>query len=134
MELTIGEIIATDIKKSGLSVTYVAQKIGMSRKGLSDILKRNDMSLSQLASLSEAIGKDYFAIYISKSEYNVPVEYNVEPIELSNAESPNDYQELEEQMTFSINLKGSFNTVANEMSNFLQLIKKEAEDRGLHLV
>ncbi|WP_153847540.1 hypothetical protein [Sphingobacterium paramultivorum] len=132
MDLTIGEIIAVDIKKSGLSVTHVAQKIGMSRKGLTDILKRNDMNLSQIASLSQELGRDYFEIFKLKENYNIPSSDTLTKIE--SIEKTNEIEKIEEnQISFSIHLKGDFEKVSQEMSNFLQLVKKEAELRGFKL-
>ena len=132
MDLTIGEIIAVDIKKSGLSVTHVAQKIGMSRKGLTDILKRNDMNLSQIASLSQELGRDYFEIFKLKENYNIPSPDTLTKTE--SIEKTNEIEKTEEnQISFSIHLKGDFEKVSQEMSNFLQLVKKEAELRGFKL-
>ncbi|WP_286709543.1 MULTISPECIES: hypothetical protein [Sphingobacterium] len=132
MDLTIGEIIAFDIKKSGLSVTHVAQKIGMSRKGLTDILKRNDMNLSQIASLSQELGRDYFEVFKLKENYIIPVSTNIAKTEA--IEKANEIEKVDEnQISFSIHLKGDFEKVSKEMSNFLQLVKKEAELRGFKL-
>lgn len=130
MKLSIGEIIAADIKKSGLSVTYIAQQIGMSRKGLSDVLKRNDMSLSQLASLSDIIGKDYFAIYRDKYE-----EENGTSLPVKATDEVEPYQQLEkpQDISFTLTIVGAVAQLKEEIPSFLDLIHREAESRGLHL-
>ncbi|WP_353183534.1 helix-turn-helix transcriptional regulator [Parapedobacter lycopersici] len=129
MNLSIGEIVAADIKRSGLSVTYVAQQMGMSRKGLSDILKRDDMSLSQLASLSEILNKDYFDLYKSKHQQETGIK-----LPSAVAEDKNEYVPTNEpKMSFTLNILGGFDTLKKEIPELLEVIKNETEARGLQL-
>lgn len=133
MELTIGEIIGIDIKKKGLSVTHVAQRIGMSRKGLTDILKKNDMSLSQIASLSEELGRDYLEVFKQREKYNIP-ETIPNKINSSNEEAISYQKETSKnEMTFTLNISGEFDNIVKEIPELLALIKKEAEQRGFKL-
>lgn len=128
MKLSIGETIAADIKKNGLSVTYVAQQIGMSRKGLADVLKRNDMSLSQLLSLSEILNRDYFELY----KQNVQKERGI-VISTESADKIEEKPEIKKEVSLSINICGEIDLLNTHFANLLALIKAEAEDRGLHL-
>ncbi|MGJ1368217.1 hypothetical protein [Sphingobacterium spiritivorum] len=127
MDLSIGEIIAADIKKMGLSVTHIAQQIGMSRKGLTDILKRDDMSLSQMGSLSKLLGKDYFSLYKEKQGLSLNQE------KLNNLLVSSNSIVKAPEMTFTINIAGNFDLIGVEISSLIKVIREEVENRGLYL-
>lgn len=133
MELTIGEIIGIDIKKKGLSVTHVAQRIGMSRKGLTDILKKNDMSLSQIASLSEELGRDYLEVFKQREKYNIPETIPNKINSLNEEDISYQKETSKNEMTFTLNITGEFENIVKEIPELLALIKKEAEQRGFKL-
>lgn len=128
MNLSIGEIIERDIKKSGMSVTFVAQQINMSRKGLSDMLKRNDMGLSQLAALSQVMGKDYFELYKLKVRkergFDFPIT-NEPVVEYVKTES--------KDVHFNLSITGSLDVMRTAIPELLDIISAEAEARGLQL-
>jgi len=90
------------------------------------------MNLSQIASLSQELGRDYFEIFKMKENYNIPISDTARKTEAIEIVNENVKAE-ENQISFSIHLKGDFEKVSQEMSNFLQLVKKEAELRGFKL-
>lgn len=128
MKLSIGEIIEKDIKKSGMSVTFVAQEINMSRKGLSDMLKRNDMGLSQLAALSQVMGKDYFELYKLKVRKEKGFDFPIsnEPVVEYIKSEPKDVH-------FNVSISGSLEALRSAIPELLDIISAEAEARGLQL-
>ncbi|MFD2961305.1 MULTISPECIES: hypothetical protein [Olivibacter] len=135
MDLSIGEIIGNAIRENGLSVTYVAQQMGMSRKGITELLKRDDMTLSQIKAFSKILQKDFIQIYKDKiireddlSFMGVASE-NGEPYKTNGRKPKARISEL----TLQVNISGAFENVQSEFIGFLDLMKAEAEKRGLHL-
>lgn len=129
MNLSIGETVAIDIKTSGLSVTYVAQQMGMSRKGLTDLLKRDDMFLSQVASLSEILGRDYFATY--KTTYQS--DKGIKLPDILREETSGYVPNVEPEITFTLSIKGAANRITEQIPSLINIIKSETEARGLQL-
>lgn len=135
MNLPLGEIILADIRKAGLSVTYVAERMGMSRKGLSDLLKRDDMSLSQLNGLSEILNKDYFELYKSRLETKAgkKLDYLVSEPDADSLWANTPQVKISNEISLSVKIFGDMDRLRDTLPDFLAVIQKEAEIRGLHL-
>lgn len=134
MSFIIGEEIKKRVRRKGLKNKAFAEKMNMEERNLYHFFKREQMDVDQLLEASKILDFDFLTLYIQNSKYKEYLnKYDQEHPKISNAgEGQTDYNK--NQISFSINVKGSFDTVSKEMSNFLQSVKKEAEERGLHLV
>lgn len=75
----IGSIIENMVRKSGMSITTFAERIGCVRKNVYDIFKRNDISIDLLAKISQVLGHNFFED-VSK-DYNLASPTITDPAE-----------------------------------------------------
>jgi hypothetical protein len=63
MKLHIGKEIEKIMSEKGIKPEWLAQKLSTSRRNLYDILKREELSTSQLVIVSKALKHDFFSLY-----------------------------------------------------------------------
>ena len=134
MKFVIGEKIKEKLEERGVTQKAFASAIGMTTRNLERFFERSDISINQLLKASDFLNYDFVSLYIENSKFKEYVEELGKPIVQSPVEKILKIEQPENQITFSLNLKGSFDAVSKEMPNFLTTIKKEAEKRGFQLV
>lgn len=134
MDFVIGEEIKKRVRKKGLKNKAFADLMNMEERNLYHFFKKEALEVDQLLQASKILDFDFLELYIENSKYK---EYALElgkPVVGSPIDKTIHVDNSENQISFSINIKGSFDTVSKEMSNFLQSVKEEAEKRGFKLV
>lgn len=133
MDFVIGNEIKKVVNKKGLKNKTFASLMNMEERNLYHFFKREQIDIDLLLKASEVLDVDFVSLYIENSKFkNHLKRYE----SAKGSELVNDLEygyEKENQISFSICVKGSFEKVSSEMSNILQLVKKEVEDRGLSL-
>ncbi len=133
MSFVIGEEIKKRVKRKGLKNKAFGDLMNIEERNLYHFFKKEQMDVDQLLLASEILDFNFLSLYIKNSKFknywqksseaNLPVDaLAVAPLE-----------KVEPEISFSICIKGSVEKISSEMSNFLQLIKIEAENRGLTL-
>lgn len=64
--INIGELIHEQVKKQGLSVTWLAHKLNYSRTNIYKIFDKSSIDTDVLLRISSALDYDFFAIYSSE--------------------------------------------------------------------
>lgn len=137
MEFKLGDFVRKKVQEKGLSYKSVSDKIGMTPRGLDKMLNGNDMKMSQVIKLSDAVGFDFVGILhekeiISKKkskDYSI-----IDTIPLTANENENSYEtKIIQEISFQLNVKGAFEKIQTELPAFMEIVRKEAESRGLHL-
>ncbi len=64
--INIGELIHEQVKKQGLSVTWLAHKLNYSRTNIYKIFDKPSIDTDVLLRISSALDYDFFAIYSSE--------------------------------------------------------------------
>jgi|SRR5690606_5119562 len=134
MDFVIGEEIKKRVKKKGLKNKAFADMMNMEERNLYHFFKKEVMDVDQLLEASKILEFDFLTLYIKNSKFKDHIKELGTPIISPTPREPIVSYEKSNQISFSLTVQGSFDTVSKEMSNFLQSIKKEAEERGLHLV
>ena len=67
-KIHIGEIIKETVKQRGYSLVEVARKIGISRQKLNGWLKKDDISVKDLFTISKAVNYDFVKQFCLPSE------------------------------------------------------------------
>jgi len=138
MKELIGQLIRDALRKKGITQEDFASEMGMSHRNLANLLNKNHIPIDQLVRVSKLLNQDFIKDYTDWLYENESVlkPYKTDVLKkIRHADDDDIYVSLPvDQISFSLKIQGSFDTVTSEMANFLQSIKKEAEERGLHLV
>lgn len=129
----IGEEIKKRVKKKGLKNKAFADLMNIEERNLYHFFKKEQMDVDQLLQASKVLDFDFLTLYIKNSKYREYLNDFKDVASDNISEYQTDIDKNNNQISFSICIKGKFDTISQEMSNFLQVIKKEAEDRGLEL-
>lgn len=129
----IGEEIKKRVKKKGLKNKAFADLMNIEERNLYHFFKKEQMDVDQLLQASKVLDFDFLTLYIKNSKYKEYLNDFKDVASDNISEYQTDIDKNNNQISFSICIKGKFDTISQEMSNFLQVIKKEAEDRGLEL-
>lgn len=68
IKIHIGETIKDIVRQRGLPLAELAREIGISRQKLNGWLKKDDISVKDLFTISSAVGYDFFKIFNLPSE------------------------------------------------------------------
>ena len=133
MDFIIGAEIKKLVRKRGITNKAFAEKMNMEERNLYHFFKKETLDVDILLQASEILDFDFLELYIKNSKFK-NYSFNRQNNTLVQPhKSGEPVEEVKNQISFSINLKGDFDKVSQEMSNFLQLVKKEAELRGFKL-
>ena len=78
---TIGELIAIEVRKQGLTMDQFAQKICCQRANVYKIFRRNTMDIALLKQISEALNHNYFEDLAKDVDLARPVPVDEEELE-----------------------------------------------------
>lgn len=108
MEMQLGERIDNLRREKNISIDEIAEVIGTKKRNVYDLLKRNDLLLSQLSRLCELLDCDFFELYkpaVLKSKARTQkmgepsVERNMRTINFSLKYPADDTEALQKFMT-----------------------------------
>ncbi|CDS92744.1 conserved hypothetical protein [Sphingobacterium sp. PM2-P1-29] len=133
MDFVIGTEIKKIIRERGMTNRAFADKMNMEERNLYHFFKKETIDLDVLLQASQVLDFNFLELYIKNSKFRKHSEIFNATAPISVSEEQGSYIKKSNQISFSIHLKGDFNKVTAEMSNFLQLVKKEAEQRGFEL-
>lgn len=71
-KIHIGELVRKYIISKNLSFAFVAKEMGISRQALDAALKKEDMSVKRLLTLSEVLKYDFFQYFTEKELHQKP--------------------------------------------------------------
>lgn len=129
----IGDEIKKMVRKRGLKNKAFADLMNMEERNLYHFFKREQMEVDLLLQAGEILDFDFLSLYIRNSKFKNYLENNSKQNSFSDRSSTKNQPQLENQISFSINVKGSIDTASLSMSNFLQSVKLEAEKFGFKL-
>lgn len=133
MDFIIGAEIKKLVRKRGITNKAFAEKMNMEERNLYHFFKKETLDVDILLQASEILDFDFLDLYIKNSKFkNYSLNRQNTPL-IQPKKNGEHVEDSKNQISFSINLKGDFDMVSQEMSNFLQLVKKEAEQRGFRL-
>lgn len=133
MSFIIGDEIKKRVRKKGLKNKAFADQMNMEERNLYHFFKKESMDIDQLLEASKILDFDFLTLYIQNSKYKGYAQQYDQDLVLPNSHENQSYHAEKNQISFTISIKGPLDIVTKEMSNFLQFINNEAEDRGLHL-
>lgn len=133
MNFIIGAEIKKIVKKRGIKYKAFADLMNMEERNLYHFFKKENIDIDQIMEASKVLDYDFLTLYISNSRYkNYFQKLNADtPDQIAN--EPSIQNKKENQISFSITIKGTMSKVAEEMSNFLQSVKEEADKRGFEI-
>lgn len=134
MNFVIGEEIKKRVRKKGLKNKAFADMMNMEERNLYHFFKKEVLDVDQLLEASKILDFDFLSLYIKNSRFKDHFQELGTPIFDNTLSEPAETYQSRNQISFSFTVQGPFDVVTKEMSNFLQYIKKEAEERGLHFV
>jgi|SRR5690606_1878338 len=134
MDFVIGEEIKKRVRKKGLKNKAFADLMNMEERNLYHFFKKEVMDVDQLLEAGKILDFDFLTLYIKNSKFKDYIADLGNPVAIQSSSEHIEQYNRENQISFSLTVQGSFDVVSSEMSNFLQSIKKEAEERGMRLV
>lgn len=133
MNFSIGEEIKKRVKESGMTNVAFAEKMNMDERNLYHFFKKKDVSLDQLVDASYVLGFDFIKFYLEHSPKKDKLLPGMTGI---CAEPDADYpkrKKIKHEISFSVTVAGELETIQHEFPDFLSVMKKEADSRGLVL-
>ncbi|MGJ1296529.1 hypothetical protein ACR777_20120 [Sphingobacterium spiritivorum] len=130
MKEIIGVVIKESIRKSDMTQEDFAKEMGMTLRNLANLFNKEHIPIEQLVRASKIMKQDFIKVY---TEWLYEKEPKIRPHENEDIQPIYPDQYLKNEMTIFLNVKGSFDDIKNNMTDFLEIVKKEAEERGLHL-
>ena len=130
MSFSIGEEIKKKVKERGITNVAFAEKMGIEERNLYHFFKKKDISLEQLLEASHILDHDFIKLYIKNLEKK-DKKYSQYVSELTPVyPSPN---APDNQISFSVKIFGEFEKIQHAFPDFIAVMQREAETRGLHL-
>lgn len=126
MNLPIGQKIKEVLRKSGITQVYFADQIGMSRRNLERFFERDDISINQLIKASEILNYDFVEDFLNNSKYQ---KKGSTSLNISN-----DSRKSINEISIQLHIKGEISLISKNFPELLNILKKEAERRGLSIV
>lgn len=136
MKESIGEIIRESVKKSGLTQEEFAKEMGMTLRNLANLFNKTRLPIEQLVRASRILKEDFVLKYTQILYDEEPGLSQFKPEERLLGDDQPVYEppvHKQQTVSFTINIKGQFNKVAEELPGLLQAIKNETEARGLQM-
>ena len=130
MKEIIGVVIKESIRKSDMTQEDFAKEMGMTLRNLANLFNKEHIPIEQLVRASKIMKQDFIKVY---TDWLYEKEPKIRPNENEDIQPKYPDQYLKNEMTIFLNVKGSFDDIKNNMTDFLEIVKKEAEERGLHL-
>lgn len=128
MKEAIGEIIRDAIRKQGITQEEFASEMGMTHRNLANLFNKKHIPIDQLMRASKLLKQDFIKDY---TEWLYENETSLIPFKASENLSSIINTKKIDQISFSLTVKGSMESVQNEISSFLKSVQQEAESRGL---
>lgn len=136
MKEAIGEIIRNTIRKSGFTQEEFAKEMGMTLRNLANLFNKEHIPIDQLIRASKYLKRDFISdytkwLYENESTLKPYASQIVPDINVAS-----DHQEIYRKkgsMTISLSVSGAMDDIKNNITDFLEVVQKEAEERGLHL-
>lgn len=130
MGFTIGEEIRKKIEERGITNVSFAEKMGIGERNLYHFFKKTEIPLDQLIDASNVLDFDFIELYLKNSvkKLKSPTSYF--------EESAVEYKKTaakKHEISLTVNIFGELSQITHAFPEFLQVIEKEARERGLHL-
>jgi len=97
----------------------------MSRRNFEKFFEREDIPIHQLVKASEVLNYDFVSEYLGHSEY---------PFNKMVKEEVNYEKTKKDEITVQLNIKGDITLVSKYFPEMLDIVKREANTRGLKIV
>lgn len=128
MKFPIGQKIKEVLQKSGITQVYFADNIGMSRRNLDRFFDKDDISIKQLVKASEILNYDFVSEYLEDTSYRTNPDSQFYNKLIS---EPTSSYKTKKEITVQLNLKGDISLVSKYFPEILDVVRREAESRGL---
>lgn len=130
MSFSIGEEIKKKIEEKGITNVAFAEKMGIGERNLYHFFKKNEIPLDQLIDASNVLDFDFIELYLKNSTKKLksPSIYVEEPASEYKKTSVKKHE-----ISLTVNIFGELSQITHAFPELLQVIEKEARDRGLHL-
>lgn len=129
MSFVIGEEIRKKVRSKGLKNKAFAELMNIEERNLYHFFKKELLDIDQLLQASKVLNYDFVNLYIQNSKFSDhfldSTTKNQQSKVLPDLATPIN------QISFSFTVKGSMESVQNEISSFLKSVQQEAESRGL---
>lgn len=136
MKESIGSVIKESVRKSGYTQEEFAKEMGMTLRNLANLLNKEHLPIDQIIRASKILNEDFIRPYtewLYEKEPNIAKLYENEVHIPSLSKDVGCEYQRKDELSISLNIKGELEAIKDNLSDFLDVIKKEAEDRGLHL-
>ncbi|MDX3913812.1 MAG: helix-turn-helix transcriptional regulator [Pseudosphingobacterium sp.] len=129
----IGVAIKEEVRKSNMTQDDFADAMGMSLRNVANLFNKEHIPHDQLIKASKVLKKDFLKLYSEylHSKYPELDSYSSGPIVAE--EKQHIYEARVHEISFQLNIKGTFEKVQKEMPDLIRIIKEQAELRGLSL-
>ncbi|WP_169305719.1 helix-turn-helix domain-containing protein [Sphingobacterium alkalisoli] len=128
MKFVIGEKIKEKVEEKGVTQKAFASAIGMTTRNLERFFERSDISINQLVKASEFLNYDFVSLYLENTANGKNIPF------LAKENSQQYKPEIRSSdISIQINIAGDVQLISKHFPDLLSKLKKEAEERGLHL-
>jgi len=127
MEFTIGQRIKEILIEKGVTQTYFADRIGMSRRNLERFFKNKDISIRQLVDASEILDYDFVSEYLQNNGTTYGNSFAQETGTIYEVNRPQNKNEITVQLT----IKGDVTLVSKYFPEIVSKLKRETDTYGL---
>lgn len=127
MNFSIGEEIKKRVKERGMTNVAFAEKMAMEERSLYHFFKKKEMTLDQLLEASKVLDYDFINLYIQKRHPNSGFKVD-SPEEFVPHKPP------EEAVKINFSIGGNVENISKHLPSLIEIIHRELEKRGLHLV
>uniref|UniRef100_F4C454 Uncharacterized protein n=1 Tax=Sphingobacterium sp. (strain 21) TaxID=743722 RepID=F4C454_SPHS2 len=141
MSFVIGEEIKKIAKLRKFKNAEFADAMNMEERNLYHFFKKSDLTLDQLVDASKVLEYDFISLYLKhkkgiQSIANLIAQGSNDIVE----EKAESYQRTEKrlvepknQISFTVKIFGDYSKIREEIPSLLDIIKEQAELRGLHM-
>lgn len=132
MKEIIGELIKEEVRKKGLTQEQFSGMMNMSLRTTANLFNKEHLPHDQLIKASKVLERDFIKDYLEYIYDSNPEINDLRILEEPGIPYKKDATK-EHEISLQVNIFGKIEKIETEFASLLKVIKKEAENRGMHL-